>query len=538
MNRRSFALSAAGAAAAPAILAQSRRPLNFLWISIEDASPTFGCYGDKVAQTPNADKFASEGQRYDNAHSVYPVCAPSRSSIISGMYPASIGSHHMRSLAVPPPFVRGFPEYLRTAGYYCTNNVKTDYNFNGPGGKQLSFWDESSNKAHWKNRDQGQPFFSVFNFITSHESQIRDLRSEATKKLIAQLPSLTDPAKVVVPPYYPDNEIVRRDIANYYDNIAATDIQIGRALKEIDDAGLRDNTVVFFWGDHGWGMPRGKRWLYDSGTRVPLAVRWPGTLKPGSTTDRLVSLMDLGPTLLSLAGIDVPSHMHGLPFLGAKEARPRDYVFMARDRMDETYDMIRSVRDKRFRYNRNYQPHKPYIQYVAYMDDMPTMKELRKALKASSLNGPQGEGTPLTDGMKPFLAPEKPVEELYDTASDPHEVRNLAPDPFHRATLERLRTVHETFMRTTGDMGEVPETELVERMRPGGKWQTTETPSLKPEGTTVAASCPTEGSSISYTYDSGADPHWRLYTKPVAAKPGLRFRASRIGYRDSTDATP
>jgi hypothetical protein len=248
--------------------------------------------------------------------------------------------------------------------------------------------------------------------------------------------------------------------------------------------------------------------------------------------------MDLGPTLLSLAGTKPPDHMHGLPFLGQHEARPRDYIFMARDRMDETYDMIRSVRDKRFRYNRNYQPQKPYVQYVAYMDEMPTMKELRKALKESSLNGPHGEGKPLTEGMKPFLAPEKPVEELYDTQKDPHEIRNLAADPFHRATLERFRGVHERFMRETGDLGEVPEAELVERMRPGGKWQTTEAPSLKTTGKNVAATCATEGSSISYTYEAGEDAHWRLYTKPVEAKPGLRFRASRIGYRDSADARP
>lgn len=538
MTRRTFALSAAAAAAAPAIIAQSRRPLNFLWISLEDVCPNFGCYGDPMAITPNTDRLASEGQRYDNAHSVYPVCAPSRSSIITGMYPASIGSHHMRSLAVPPPHVRAFTEYLRAAGYYCSNNVKTDYNFNGAGGKNLSFWDDSSNKAHWRNRDKDQPFFAVFNYTNCHESQIRDLRSEQTKKLVAQLPRLTDPAKVRVPPYYPDNEIVRRDIANYHDVVNATDILVGKTLKELDDDGLRDNTVVFLWGDHGWGMPRGKRWLYDSGTHVPLIVRWPGVIAPGSSTDRLVSLMDLGPTLLSLAGLQPPEHMHGRPFLGQYEAPPRDYLFMARDRMDETYDMIRSVRDKRYRYIRNYQPQKPYVQYIAYMDEMPTMKELRKALKASSLNGPQGEGTPLTEGMKPFLAPEKPLEELYDTQKDPHEIQNLAGDPFHRATLERFRAVHERFMRETGDLGLVPEAELVERMRPGGKWQTTETPALKIEGNLVSATCPTEGASISYTYDGGDDPHWRLYTKPVERKPGLRFRASRIGYRDSADARP
>ncbi len=526
------------AAAAPTLLSQaSKKPLNFLWISAEDVSPLYGCYGDSYARTPNIDKFATEGQRYDNAHSVYPVCAPCRSSIITGMYPASIGSHHMRSLAVPPPVVKGFTEYLRAAGYYCTNNSKTDYNFNGPGSTVLSLWDESSNKAHWRAREnKDQPFFAVFNFISSHESQIRDPREE-TKKLIAQLPERHDPTKAVVPPYYPDNEIVRRDIANYYDAESAMDIQVGRVLKQLDEDGLRDNTVVFHWGDHGWGMPRGKRWLYDTGTHVPLIIRWPGVIEPGSKSGQLVALMDLGPSLLSLAGLPVPKHMHGVPFMGEGKAKPRDYIFMARDRMDETYDMIRSVRDKRFRYNRNYQHHKPYVQYVAYMDEMPTMKELRNALKASSLNGPQGLGTPLTEGMKPFLAPEKPLEELYDSVSDPHELRNLAAEPAHKATLERMRAVHLKFMKETKDLGEVPELELVERMRPGGKWRTTATPQVKAGGNMVTASCPTEGSSISYTYETGPEARWKLYSKPVAAKPGLRFRATRLGYLDSADAT-
>lgn len=534
MTRREFA----ALSTAPLLQAQSPKRWNVLWISCEDTSPTYGCYGDSYAATPNLDRFAAEGQRYTDAYSVYPVCAPSRSSIITGMYPATIGSHHMRSLAVPPPYVKCFTEYLRTAGYYCSNNSKTDYNFNGAAGPPLSAWDDSSNRAHWRNRtDKSQPFFSVFNIVTSHESQIRDLRNEATKKLVAALPSRHDPAKAPMPPYYPDTPVVRRDIANYYDIVSAMDGQAGQILKQLDDDGLRDNTIVFHWGDHGWGMPRGKRWPYDSGTRVPLMIRWPGRIKPGSVTDEMVSLMDLGPTVLSLAGVPVPKHMQAQAFLGDQKAKPREFVFMARDRMDETYDMMRAVRDKRFRYIKNYEWQKPYDQYIAYMDEMPTMKEMRAMKKASSLNGPQGQGKPMTPAQSKFFAPEKPKEELYESVEDPHEVNNLAADPKFASVLARFRAVHAKFMKDTKDLGEVPEPQLVERMRPGGKWQKTAAPSVKRTGDSVTANCATEGSSIVYTAESGEKPHWLLYSKPVPSGSPLRFRACRLGYLDSEEVT-
>ncbi len=539
MTRREFA---AGLAAPVLLRAQSKRPLNILWLSCEDTSPTYGCYGDTYARTPNIDQLAAEGQRYNQAYSVYPVCAPSRSSIITGMYPATIGSHHMRSRAVPPPEAKCFTEYLRAAGYYCTNNSKTDYNFNGPAGAPLTAWDDSSGRAHWRNRpDPGQPFFSVFNFVSSHESQIRSLRSEETKRLVARLPALHDPQKAPMPPYYPDTPIVRRDIASYYDVVSAMDLQVAEKLKELEQDGLRDSTVVMHWGDHGWGMPRGKRWLYDSGTKVPLIIRWPGSLKPGSVNDDLVSLMDLGPTTLSLAGVPIPKHMQAQAFLGEQKAAPRSYVFMARDRMDESYDMMRSVRDKRYRYTRNYFPGRPYVQHIEYMDEMPTMREMRRVYKEAVGNGPHAGGAPMPEGMKPFFAAEKPVEELYDSVADPHEIHNLAADPKFKPTLVKMRAVHEKFMRDTKDLGQVPESQLTERMRPGGKWQKTATPVLTPKGGAVEATCATPGSSIAYTFETGAKPYWRLYTgKPVTIQtPGtLRFIAARLGYLDSDEARP
>jgi N-sulfoglucosamine sulfohydrolase len=256
------------------VSAQSRP--NILWISAEDISPDLGSYGDGYARTPNLDKLASQGVRFAKAFSVAPVCAPSRSAIITGMYATSIGSHHMRSKAVPPAGVKAFPEYLRAAGYYCTNNSKTDYNFEAPptNAPPVTVWDESSRNAHWRNRALGQPFFAVFNLIVTHESQIRTGKEEFAKNTAGLKPEdRHDPTQAVLPPYYPDTPIVRNDWARYYDLITAMDLQAAELLKQLEEDGVAENTIVFFWGDHGRGLPRAKRWLYDSGIHVPLIVR-------------------------------------------------------------------------------------------------------------------------------------------------------------------------------------------------------------------------------------------------------------------------
>ncbi len=365
--------------------APADRP-NILWITAEDICPDLGCYGDTGARTPTLDAFARQGVRYANAFSVSGVCAPSRSAIITGMYPTTIGTHHMRSKAVPPPCVRCFPEYLRAAGYYCTNNVKTDYNFDSP----LTAWDESSRKAHWRNRPAGRPFFAVFNITTTHESQIRCTDAEFARHMARGRPEdRHDPAKAVLPPYYPDTPVVRNDWARYYDLITAMDSQVADLLKQLDEEGLADSTIVFFYGDNGRGLPRGKRWVYDSGIHVPLIVRFPDGRGAGTVREDLVSFVDFGPTVLSLAGVEVPKHMQGRPFLGEQKAEPRDYVFAARDRMDETYDIIRAVRDKQYKYIRNFKACRPYAQYIDYMEKMPTMQEMRRLNKLGKLAGPQ-----------------------------------------------------------------------------------------------------------------------------------------------------
>lgn len=503
--------------------AAESRP-NILWISLEDISPDLGCYGDAQAITPNIDAFAKQGARFTRAFTHAGVCAPSRSGLITGMHPTTIGTHFMRCKGVPPAHVKCFTEYLRAAGYYCTNDSKTDYNFDAP----VTAWDDNRGGAHWRNRpDKSQPFFSVINLTTTHESQIRlgEKQQAARREKLAES-ERHDPAKMVLPPYYPDTPVVRRDLANYYDNLTFTDKRVGEILKQLDDDGLAEKTVVFFWGDHGRGLPRGKRWIYDSGIRVPLVIRWPGKIEPASVRDDLVCFLDFAPTLLSLAGIERPKHFQGQVFLGDERAQEREYIFAARDRMDETLDIIRAVRDKRFKYIRNYRPDLPYAQDIAYMNEMPTMQEWRRLAAADKLVFPQTI----------FFQPTKPIEELYDTDKDPHEVNNLADKPEFAAELARLRAAHEKWRKDTGDLGLIPEAVLNEQRRPGGKWSVTADPKISWEGNKVTITCSTEGASIAWTTDEmqqAGKPHWQLYTGPIEVRGKLKAKACRLGYRDS-----
>jgi N-sulfoglucosamine sulfohydrolase len=443
------------------------------------------------------------------------------------MYPTSMGTQFMRCKGVPPAYVKCFTEYLRAAGYYCTNDNKTDYNFDPP----LTAWDDSRRGAHWRNRPtKDTPFFAVINLTQSHESQVRlpEVQLEERRKTLAPH-ELHDPAKAPLPPYYPDTPRVRRDMANLYDNVTFTDKLIGDILKDLEDDGLADKTIVFFWGDHGRGLPRSKRWIYDSGTHTPLIIRWPGKLQPGSVNDELVAFLDFAPTLLNLAGVAIPKYMQGRALLGDNLGPPREYVYAARDRMDEALDIIRGVRDKRFHYIRNYRPDLPYAQHIAYMDEMPTMQEWRRLAANRQLEGPQWI----------FFAPAKPVEELYDTEADPHEISNLATDQKYADVLARLRAAHEKWRQDTGDLGLIPEAELNERRRPGGKWSVTTDPEISIAGGKASIRCTTDGASIAYrvgknfpTTEAG---HWNLYTQPVPISSGetLQTKSCRLGFRDS-----
>ena len=517
---------------------------NILWISAEDLSPDLGSYGDAYAVTPTLDRLAREGARFTNAFSAAPVCAPSRSAIITGMYPTTIGSMHMRSKAVPPAGVKAFTEYLRAAGYYCTNRSKTDYNFEAPPSHRPpdTVWDDSSERAHWRNRpDPQQPFFAVFNILTTHESQIRLEDSQFARVTAALAPGARhDPAGARLPPYYPDTPLVRRDWARYYDLISTMDAQVGVILQQLADDGLADRTIVFFWGDHGRGLPRGKRFVYDSGLRVPLIVRWPRMIAPGSVADDLVSLMDLGPTVLTLAGVPVPAHMQGRPFLGPGKPPARQYVFAHRDRMDEAYDMMRAVRDKQFKYIRNFHSGRPYAQHIEYMEEMPTMREWRRRYK-DHMNALSPEyGRALNPVQLLFFAPEKPAEELYDVVDDPHEVRNLAGAPAYEAVLTRMRRALDEWQRDTGDLGLVPEADLRERMRPGGVWAQVAEPVLteaRPRAGLIRlmVNSSTPGASFAYTTEAGDAVRWKLSTGVIelATPVTVRIKACRLGYVDS-----
>ena len=466
LTRRRF-LKAAGVGATTFALgrtarsdaASETRP-NIVWLSCEDISPHIGCFGDEHAITPSIDKLAREGVRYTNAFTTAGVCAPCRSGIITGMYQTTIGTHHMRCDAKLPPMIKAFSTYLRRAGYYCTNNSKTDYQT----GDLRDAWNESGGKAHWRNREKQQPFFSVFNFTGCHESGIAG--ESKYKSVTAQLkPSQRqDPEKLNLPPYYPDTPIVREDWKRNYELIAAMDAWAGDLIEQLKEDGLYENTIIFFWSDHGAGLPRAKRWLYDSGTHIPLVVRIPEKFrsgeqgKPGSINDHLVSSIDFGPTAMNLAELKIPEHMQGQPFLGPNPPKPREYVFGARDRMDERYDIIRSVRDKRYRYIRNYEPLKTYYQYMNTPEEGATMKEIRRV---------HAEGK-LPPAARLFMAERKPVEELYDLQDDPHEINNLADDPKYAGRLKRMREVHLKWVKQTRDLGLMPEPELVEREKKYG----------------------------------------------------------------------
>lgn len=435
---------------------------NILWLSCEDISAHLGCYGYPNATTPNLDAFAAEGVRYTHAFVTAGVCAPCRSAIITGMYQTSIGTQHMRCNANLPDHIRPFTRGLREAGYYCTNNSKQDYQFQTPPGT----WDVSSGKAHWKNRPEDKPFFSVFNYTGCHESGI-----ESTSKYESVTKGLKKHDRDVVanslPPYYPDTPVVRDDWGRYYDVITAMDRWFGEHLKTLDDAGLAEDTIVVFWSDHGVGLPRAKRWLYDSGMHVPLIVRIPekfrvgGQGTPGLVSDQLVSLIDLGPTTLNLAGVNVPAHMQGQAFLGENTPSPREYVYGARDRMDERYDIIRAVRDCRFKYIRNYEPFKTYYQYMNTPEKGRLMREIRRVEALSDIS----------PGVARFLERTKANEELYDTSADPHEMHNLAGDPKFADELKRLRQAHLDWVLETRDLGLVPEAEINARQEKlGSAW--------------------------------------------------------------------
>ena len=508
---------------------------NIVLIMAEDLSPRIGAYGDRIARTPHLDRLAESSLRFTNAHTTAGVCAPSRAAIIMGAHQDHWGAGHMRAhaggyVAVPPEDWKAFPERLRAAGYWTVNGSgKTDYQmatgltaaFSGP----FTIWDEP-NGDDWRGRAEGQPFFAYLTLGQSHESQVWPTWHASTTGLVMAFMRIpnhwswqheTDPATVEVPPYYPDTPTVRADIARHYNNIATVDRLTGEILAKLDADGERDRTLVIWTTDHGDGLPRAKRWLYDSGTRVPLLVRWPGHVERGTVNEELVSGVDLAATILAAAGLEAPAQQEGRIFVGpAREPEPA-FIFASRGRIDEQADRVRSVRDRGFLYVRHLMPDQPYVLDIAFRNEMPMMREMLAMHEAGAL-----EGTPAL-----WFRDRRDPEELYDTAADPHQIRNLAGDPAYRERLERMRAVLDARLADGRDLGLLPEEVLRERMWPGGEQPVTPAPDITWQGDAAVVTA-RHGASIGYRL--GSEERWRLYTGPVPVSAGTAFTAKAVRY--------
>ena len=533
----------------------SDRP-NILWLVAEDLGPYIPPFGDSTIQTPNLSRLADEGVRYPNMYSPSGVCAPSRAAISTGMYPSSIGASHMRTgsntqttglpayEAVPPVEVKMVSELLRMNGYYCTNNSKEDYQFKAP----ITAWDESSNYAHWRNRTEGQPFFAIFNFTESHESGLFEPyahRNSETRHYHAGDTSYTWPKKRAIekttvhiakdadfpiPPYLPDNEVVRRDMWKMYNNIAEMDKQLGAVLQQLEDDGLLEKTIVFFYGDHGGPLPRQKRLIYDTGLNTPMIIRFPNQQKAGLWDKQLTSFIDFAPTLLSLAGITPPEYMQGQAFLGDHQAKEkRKYIHGAADRFDEVTDAIRAVRDEQFKYIRNYRPEQGYYLPLNYRERIPAMQELLRLRDEGKLDDIQAQ----------WFRERKASEELFDCKADPHELNNLANDPAYKEKLVELSSEMDRWIKVIGDQPNLPERELITQLWRGADAKpATGNPIINSFDGKITITCPTEGASLGYKIidqDGAVPKEWSVYqepfTLPEASK--LLVQAHRIGFKPS-----
>lgn len=526
------------------ILANPEKP-NIVWIVCEDISPTLPMYGDLTAKTPNLDQLANESIVYNNVYAPVGVCAPARSSIITGMYPTSIGTMNMRTgkdihswgvrkyenkvpiadingdtirqyAAVIPPNIKCFTEYLRADGYYCTNNQKTDYQFAAP----ITAWDENNAKAHWRNVPKGMPFFSVFNLGSTHESRL----------WLQKKPLTVNPETVPVPPYLQDTEVARKDIARHYSNIEIMDAEVGAIIQQLKDDGLYKNTIIFFYSDHGGPLPRQKRAILDSGLKVPFMIKGINNKDVGKS-DRLISFTDLAPTMLSLAHIKPPQHLDGKAFLGSYKDQEREYVYGSSDRFDESTDRIRSIRNKRYLYIRNYFPEKPKYKDIDYRKNIPMMNELLEMKKLQKLNEIQ---------LQWFST--KTNEELYDCEKDPFNLVNLADDPNFEVILNEFRKENLKRIETFPDLGMIPETQLIEMMWPNFEQPKTSHVEIIKNNMGIELYSTTEGASIAYILSETPNlkldynSPWMLYSKPI--KPSnntfIYTIAERIGFKEST----
>ena len=425
-------------AARARILKAQNRP-NILWLISEDTSPDLACYGNNLVKTPNLDRLASEGARYTNAFVTGPVCSASRSAIMTGMYQTSIGAQNHRSHRsdghILPNPVMLITEHFRRGGYFRCNCAGLNYKQEGKTDWNFMYMTRPFDGTDWSEHPAGQPFFAQINFSLTHRDFRRDKRNPI------------DPDKVTLPPCYPDHPLARRDWADYLESIQLLDTEIGVALQWLLKEGMADNTIVMYFSDNGRPHVRGKQWLYDEGVRIPMIVRWPGHVKPGTVVEDLISAIDFAPTFLAPAGVEPPAYMQGYNFLNDKGKR-HEYIFAARDRCDGTVDRIRCVRSKRYKYIRNYYPERPYTQFNAYKKLQYPMLTLMQVLRN------QGK---LTPEQEQFMAPSRPREELYDLEKDPNELHNLADDRKLRGVLREHSRKLDAWIKSTRDQGEQAE---------------------------------------------------------------------------------
>lgn len=530
---------------------------NILWLVTEDMGAYLAAFGDSTIQTPNLNRLAREGVVYPNLYSTSGVCAPSRAAIATGMYPSSIGANHMRTSsytevtglpayeAVPPPQVKMISEWLRNNDYYCTNNYKEDYQFKAP----ITAWDESSPYAHWRNRAEGQAFFSIFNFTDTHESGLFEpygFRHAETRHYHAgdisytwKSGRMTDTETPVhvpkntsfpIPPYLPNTELIQRDMWKLYNNIAEMDRQVGAVLSQLEEDGLLENTIIFFYGDHGGPLPRQKRLIYDSGLNTPMIIRFPNQHRAGEKDEQLLSFIDFAPTLLSLIGIAPPAYMQGQAFLGPHQSKEeRKYIHAAADRFDGFTDAIRAVRDPQFKYIRNYRPNQGYYLPVEYRERIPTMQELLRLREEGKLDNIQSQ----------WFRDSKASEELFDCENDPHELNNLANDPKYTNKLEELKSEMNTWLEKIGDQPNLPEKELISQLWNGQEEQPiTSDPIISSSDGKVVITCSTKGASIGYKIVDKVgetSKEWMIYKAPFILPEGnnLEVQAHRIGFKRS-----
>ena len=507
--------------------AKETRP-NIIWLVAEDQSPEwFPMYGDKSISLPNLESLSADGVTFDNAVAPVPVCAPARSSLITGMYPTTLGTHNMRTHTpwrvineplldslpsyspVVPEGVRMFTEYLRKEGYYTANGPKEDYNFE----KTDAAWDESSPKRHYRKRDGNQPFFAVFNFSVCHESQIWNRGKDSL---------FVDPKELDVPPYLPDNDTIRHDLAVNYSNLKRLDNQLGEILRDLKEDGLYENSIIFFYGDHGGPFPRHKRALYDTGVKVPLIIKFPENKDGGTRDDRLISFIDYAPTVLSMAGIEPPKVIQGKAMFGEFEVEDKpEYTYHSSDRFDEIYDRLRAVRSTEYKYIKSFNTNLSHALNVSYREQMPMMRELRKMYAEGTLN----------DEQKLWLNPTKPEEELYDLKEDPYELHNLALDPDYQQTLIEYRQLLNDWMKETNDLGRMDERILMERWLIDGEQPRLDELQLEVTNEGIELISPKNDATV--VFRQSKDTIWHVYAAPLSKDMSFEAKAERIGYIDS-----